>query len=203
MISYIKDKDLIEHINDGYDYIIVPTNCYCRMSNGFSRKIKLLYPEVYQEDLKTKYGDDSKLGDIIKVSEENGPNFLIIYINKGYNFRPDLKSDYLEYNSLEIVMKRINIELKGAKIAAPYIGCNKFDGNGDREKVREIFEKNNKNIDLYIYDYTQKSRNEELLEEFKSEELLRKTDYSEYRKKVKLRKERAKQLRNKNKFAGY
>lgn len=203
MINYIKDEDLIGHIKDDYDYIIVPTNCYCRMSNGFSRKIKMLYPEVYQEDLGTKYGDESKLGDIIKVKENEGPNFLIAYINKGYNFRPDLKSDYLEYNSLETIMKRINIEYKGAKIASPYIGCNKFDGNGDRDKVKDILERNNKNISLYIYDYVQKSRNDELLETFKTEEVLKKTNYDEYKKTVSLRKEKAKKIKDKNKFAGY
>ena len=203
MINYIKDEDLIGHIKDEYDYILVPTNCYCRMSNGFSRKVKMLYPEVYHADLKTKYGDENKLGDIIKVCTEEGPKFLIVYINKGYNFRPDLKSDYLEYNSLEVVMKRISIEYKGCKIASPYIGCNKFDGNGDKDKVRDILEKYNKNIDLYIYDYIQKSRNEELLETFKTEEVLKKTNYDEYKKTVSLRKEKAKKIKDKNKFAGY
>lgn len=204
MFTIIKDIDLFKEIvKNDYDYYILPTNCYCTFGNGYSHKVKLDYPYVYKADLLTKYGDKKKLGTILDVTVENEPSFIIIYINEGYNFRPDLKSDFLDYKALENSLKRINVEYKGKKIACPLIGCSRFDGNGDRDKVIEIINKETKNIDLYVYDYFQKSRDEELVEIFKEEERVKSVDYEKYRDMVKKRKAEAKLRKDKNGWAGY
>ena len=199
MISIINDIDLYYEIGcKGYDYIIVPTNCYCTFPDGFGRKIRLNYPYVFEEEKKTKYGDFSKLGTILKINGKDSQNFIIMYINKGFNFRPDLKVDFLEYDSLEKAMKRINIEFAGKNIACPLIGCSRFDGNGDREKVIELLYKTTDKINLYVYDYFQKSRNEELIEMFKREEELKMKDYPLYLKTVRKRKEEETARKEKN-----
>ena len=204
MINIIQDKDLFNEIQKNeYDYYILPTNCYCTFGNGLSRKVRLDYPYVYKKDLETKYGDKTKLGTILEINVENEPSFIIFYINNGYNFRPDLIKDYLEYDALAQCLHRLNIEYNGKRIAAPMIGCSRFDGNGDKDKVMQLFNSIITNVDLTIYDYYQKSRDEELLEILKEEERIKSIDYNLYREMVKKRKTEAKIRKEKNGTAGY
>mgnify|MGYP003315693030 CR=1 FL=1 len=42
---------------------------------------------------------------------------------------------------------------KGKTIACPLLGCSRFDGNGNREKVLEIINNTIKDVNLIIYDY--------------------------------------------------
>jgi hypothetical protein len=165
--------------------------------------VKNILPKKKKKDLETKYGDKSKLGTILEINMENEPSFIIFYINNGYNFRPDLAKDYLEYDALAQCLQRLNIEYKGKAIAAPLIGCNRFDGNGDKEKVVKLLNTIITNVDLDIYDYYQKSRNEELIEIFKEEEKMKSIDYNKYREMVKKRKAEAKLRKEKNGTAGY
>ena len=69
MITIIKDVDLFEEIKK-YDYLIVTTNTYCSMTNGFEKQVSLDYPYVRDINLSTKYGDINKLGTIIECSKE-------------------------------------------------------------------------------------------------------------------------------------
>ncbi len=61
MIKIIKNVDLINDI-DKYDVILVGTNTYHTMGNGFQKKIRFKCPESYKLNLTTKYGDKKKLG---------------------------------------------------------------------------------------------------------------------------------------------
>lgn len=83
MITIIENVDLFEEINK-YDLLIVSTNTYCTMSNGFERFVALNYPYVRETNLSTKYGDISKMGTIIECSKENEPTFILSFICKGY-----------------------------------------------------------------------------------------------------------------------
>lgn len=152
MIEIIKDIDLIDEF-EKYDVILIGTNLYHAMSNGFQRKIKFKVPDTYQLNLSTKYGDIKKLGTIVYTNYK--PIFVLCFITKGYNFRPDLQPDYLEYEELEKCIKEVNIKFKGLNIATTMIGCSNFDGNGNIEKVRNILDDNTKDINLFIYDYEQ------------------------------------------------
>ena len=166
MIKIVKYIDLINHIHK-YDYTIVPTNCYCIFGNGFANKVKRFYPYTFEYDKRTNYGDKSKLGSILEANYLNEPKFILAYITFGINFRPDIQKDYLDYEALTTVIKKIDIIYKGKNIAAPFIGCNKYDGNGDKKKVLDILEKNVKNFNLTIYDYFQRKCDDEELDWFK------------------------------------
>lgn len=204
MIKIINDIDLFNDIKkNNYDYILLPTNCYCTFPDGFAHKIRLNYPYVFDSDVNTKYGDINKLGTIIEVTKDNLQSFIILYINKGYNFRPDLQKDFLEYDSLAQCLQRLNIEYKHKSIACPFVGCNRFDGNGDKDRVLNLIKKYITDLDLYIYDYFQKSRNEELIEIFKEEEKIKNIDYKKYKEMVKQRKEEANKRKQINGTALY
>ena len=161
MINIIKDVDLYGHLNE-YDVILVGTNIYCSMANGIQLKVMLNYPYVYNKNLDTKYGDMNKLGTVLECTSEGEPTFCLCFIVKGYNFRPDLEKDYLSYESLENCLKLVNILYKGKKVACPLLGASRFDGNGDRDRIMEIFNRCTNDIELTIFDYFQLSRAEEM-----------------------------------------
>lgn len=197
MIKTIDNIDLIKDILN-YDVILVGTNIYGQLSNGFQRKVRKLYPHVHEANIKTKYGDPAKLGTIVPV--EGTPMFILCYICKGYNFRPDLQKEFLEYDALEKCLKKLNKTFKDKRIASTYLGTSRFDGNGDLNKVINLFEKCCPDLDLTIYTYFQKSYHEEAKEEWDYLKEVKKSDIDQY---YKLCKKRHEDRKNKTKTEGW
>jgi hypothetical protein len=197
MIKIIKDVDLYDHF-DEYDIILIGTNLYCTMSQGIQLKIMLNYPYVYNKNLETKYGDMDKLGTILECKSEGEPTFCLCFITKGFNFRPDLESDYLSYEALEKALKLVNVKYKNKKIACPLLGSSRFDGNGDKGKIMEIFNNTLSNVECTIFDYFQKSRAEEMKEVRDNELAVKKKDRDAYYKMVGERKKKAEERFKKN-----
>lgn len=197
MINIVKDIDLFDHISE-YDAIIIGVNTMYSMRHGFQRKVSLNYPYVMEENLKTKYGDKEKMGKVIECKRNNQPTFLLCFITNGLNTRPDLKTDNLSYDSLSNCLKIINVLYKGKNLACTLLGNSKFDGNGDRERILKIFDESCTDINLTIYDYEQKSRDDMIREERERELKIKAIDYSKYREMVKQRKEKEKIIKNLN-----
>ena len=196
MIKVVKDIDLYDHVGE-FDVVLVGTNNYHIMSHGIQLNIMLNYPYVYDKNLETKYGDPEKLGTVLECKSEGEPTFCLCFICGG-NFRPDLNKDYLSYESLEKCLKLVNILYKGKKVAATLLGTSRFDGNGDRDKVMEIFNNSIKDVDLTIYDYHQKSRSEQLGEIYHKESEMREKDRKAYYEMVRKRKKEAEERFKKN-----
>ena len=197
MINVIKDEDIYWHFSE-YDIILIGTNIYCTMSQGIQLKVMLNYPYVYEKNLETKYGDMDKMGTILECKSENEPTFCLCFITKGYNFRPDLEKDYLSYNALENALKLVNIKYKGKKIACPLLGSSRFDGNGDKEKILNIFKKALTDVECTVFDYFQKSRAEEMKEVRDRELAVKKDNRKAYYEMVRKRKEEAEERFKKN-----
>ena len=164
MIRHIYGERLEDHI-DEYDVILVGTNLYCSMGQGLQLKLMLDYPYCFEKNLETKYGDVEKLGTIAEAENEGEPTICLCFVTKGYNFRPDLQKDYLEYEALEQCLRLFSAKYKGKnlKIASPLIGNSKFDGNGDESKISEIFERSvHPSLDFTVYHYEQESRSEQM-----------------------------------------
>lgn len=201
MINIIKDVDLYGNIEQ-YDAILIGTGIYCSMSQGFQRDIMLNYPYVQEMNMETKYADKNKLGTILECKKNNSPTFVLMFINEG-NFRPDLNSDYLSYDSLEKCLKIINILYRGKNVASTLLGASKFDGNGDKERILNIINNNIKDINLTIYDFEQKSKSEKLKNIRKSELKIKEVDLDAYYAAVKKRKEEADIRKQNNGHAKY
>lgn len=196
-VNIIKDVDLYDHF-DGYDVILIGTNLYCTMSQGIQLKIMLNYPYVYEKNLETKYADKEKLGTILECTCKGEPTFCLCFITEGYNFRPDLVKDYLSYEALESTLKLVNIKYKGKKIACPLLGSSRFDGNGDKERILEIFERCLTDVECTVFDYFQKSRAEEMKEVRDNELEVKKVDRAAYYRMVAERKKKAEERFRKN-----
>lgn len=196
MINWIKDVDLYQHLND-HDIILIGTNLYQQMANGIQLQVMLNYPYVYDKNLETKYGDNTKIGTIVEASSEGEPTMCLCFICKG-NFRPFDNKDYLNYEALESCLKLVNIRYKGKDVACPLLGVSEFEGNGDRDRIVEIFKKTIKDVNLTIYDYRQKSRAEQMKEVWLKEQEAYKTDRDKFYKMVGERKKAAEERFKKN-----
>lgn len=197
MVSVIKDIDLYDHVGE-YDVVLIGTNLYYIMSNGIQLKVMLNYPYVYDRNLETRYADIDKLGTILECTKEGEPTFCLCFICEGSNFRPDLQKEYLSYEALEKCMRLVNAKYKGKRVACPMLGASRFDGNGDKDKCLSIIEENTKDIDLTVYDYRQKSRQEEVTEVYYREQAVKLKDRDEYYRMVGERKRLAEDRFRKN-----
>ena len=158
MIDIVINEDLIYHTNE-YDAILISTNCYQSMRNGFQFDVVTKYPYVLECNYKTKYADERKLGTIIECKNENEPLFILMFNTLLYNYRGN-DDDFFNYESLEKCLQLINILYEGKHLATTMIGCTYFDGNANKDKILEIINKNITNLDLTIYDYKQKTHYE-------------------------------------------
>lgn len=176
MVTIVKDKELIWDLDD-YDVILVGTTTYAKLDAGFQSKIRFKYPIVDEKNNKMPYADTRRLGTRLTF-EEFKPIISLLYIC-GY---PTKKSTTLDYKALENCMATVNAEFKGKRVATTVLGGTVFDGNGDKTKCLEIMEKNSPDINLFIYDYEQLSRKDEIDRQKRFISSFRHTDYEKYRK---------------------
>lgn len=155
MVNIIKDKEPIWE-TDKYDVILVGTTIYCMLTNGFQSKVRLKYPYIDEINDSTNYGDMRKLGKRLTI--DGKPIISLMYIA---NY-PHSKRVFLDYDALEYALSTANAEFKGKKVMTTMLGCSKFDGNGDKEKVLEIMLKTTKDLDLDVYDYDQLEKRKEI-----------------------------------------
>lgn len=153
-MNLIKDIDPI-YLTEQYDVILVGTNIFCSLGNGFQSKMKYKYPDIEKINLKTGYGDYRKLGKRITIpghKEKGIPSISLLYIC-GY---PNKNHVSIDYDALINALSTSNAHFNGKKVMTTVLGGTIFDGNGDKDKVLLIIEKYTPNLDLDVYDYEQK-----------------------------------------------
>jgi hypothetical protein len=155
-INIISNRFLIEDVFN-YDIIIVGTGIHNALGNGFQYDIKINFPPVEDAIKKTPYADARKLGTVIVIPGK--PIFCVGFIHKG-GYRKDIVPDYLNYDALKDVLYLIDDNFQNKKIATTLIGCSKFDGNGDRNKILELFNGLSEKNEYFIYDYEQRDYRE-------------------------------------------
>lgn len=196
MMTKVTD-DIMNHIGE-HDIILVGTNLYASMANGFQLDVSLNYPYVYEMNKATGYGDMNKLGTILECSSEGEPTFVLCFITKGYNFRPDIQKDYLSYEALERCLRLVDARYQGMNIGSPILGIGRFDGNGESEKVMELFSSCTGKADITLYDFKDLSRKEKMMETYRKEAALKESDREAYYKAVAERKRLAEERFRKN-----
>ena len=175
MLKIIKDKDPIWD-TDKFDVILIGTSIYNQLNGGFQSKMKYKYPIVDEKNRETKYADFSKLGTRITINDT--PIISLMYIC-GYP-RPNI--DTVDYDSLTKCLLTANAEFRGKKVMATILGASQFDGAGDKDKCLKIIEDTTKDLDITLYDYKQKKRQDEIKEQKKYLKSLQYTDIEKYNK---------------------
>ena len=204
MINIIKDVEILDEIPN-YDVILVGTNVYCTLGqHGVQRDIALHYPYADEDNKKTRYADVDKLGTMLVSERENEPIIALLYIVRGYPKRKTPDEDWLNYEALTKCLKLANVRFKDKKVACAMLGCSRFDGNGDKEKVIKIINDTITNFDLTIYDYLQKTNNEKKAEIYHYEQKVKKEEgYEAYYKLVRERKKKEAETLKRNGHARY
>ena len=160
MTNYIQGEDLFNHIKE-YDVILIGTGIKNSKGNGFQYKIARNLKYVYNKLNETKYDDKNKFGTCLVVPAQYGfPIFVYCFICKS-RYRVDKNPDTLDYNALKSCLELINKNFIGKKIASTLLGHNENEGCGNKETIMSIFEETCKDIDIDIYDYKQKTFEEE------------------------------------------
>lgn len=188
----ILDTTLIEHIFD-YEVVLVPMGPYNSFYRGFSSWLKSCFPNLKPQECKlSPYGNRNKLGTILPIKDGN-IIFCMCYIHDGGYNKKRTGGVFLNYDALESCLKAVASKYKNKRIATIKMGVERGDGNGDEERITQLYEKyfgNMDNVDLYLarhwdyawqmlqnrkYHYRRYRRREITREELKYE--LRKVDW--------------------------
>jgi hypothetical protein len=187
MINIIKDKEPIWE-TDKYDVILVGTSIYNMLSNGFQSKLRLKYPYIEEINNSTNYGDLRKLGK--RMTIQGKPIISLMYIAK----YPNSRREFIDYDALEHALSTANAEFRGKKVLTTMLGCSKFDGNGDKDKVLEIINRTANNLELDVYDYLQLEKRKEIALHFKKIKEFETTEPEKFNQLWPIRKELIKDL---------
>ncbi len=123
-MKYIKG-DLIKDAHQ-FDVIGHGCNCFCQMGSGIAKTVRQVYPEAYKADLKTQYGDRSKLGNYTYVMYES---LVVANLYTQYKYtRTDVDADY---DAIRSCMKALKKDFPGKKIGLPLIGAGLAGGDWD------------------------------------------------------------------------
>ena len=187
MINIIKDKEPIWE-TDKYDVILVGTSIYNMLTNGFQSKLRLKYPYIEEINDSTNYGDLRKLGK--RMTIQGKPIISLMYIAK----YPNSRREFIDYDALEHALSTANAEFRGKKVLTTMLGCSKFDGNGDKDKVLEIINRTANNLELDVYDYLQLEKRKEIALHFKKIKEFETTEPEKFNQLWPIRKELIKDL---------
>ena len=138
------------------DGIIHQCNCFHTMGGGIAKAIRAKYPEAYDADLQTKYGDYNKLGTYSIAQTSDGKYIYNMYSQYHYgsmgNLPGERQTNYESmYSGLFYIKnhaKKNNLE----SLAVPHgIGCGLARGSWNivHEIIKDIFQDDN--ITLYIH----------------------------------------------------
>ena len=108
-------------LNGDFDVIIHGCNCYCTMGAGIAKAIRKEFPEAYEEDCKTKKGDQKKLGNYSAAKViRNGRVIIIINGYTQYDYKG--RGIKVDYDAIRSVFRKVQNDYSGKKIGYPKIG---------------------------------------------------------------------------------
>lgn len=152
MVKIVENKQLIEDVFN-YDVVLYGMGINNAMNKGFSYDIALNFPVVYEEENKTGYGDLRKYGNI-RITNIN-PIFCACYC---YNLGMIRKNNgrFIDYELLNKCLEIVKHNFKGKRIVSPIIGQDKYDGNGDKEIILDLYNRAFcDDTDIILYDFEQ------------------------------------------------
>jgi len=125
IMNYLKGN-LLDLFDSGYFNVIVHgCNCFHKMGAGIALQIKKRYPQAYEVDLKTSYGDRTKLGTISVAKLANDKFIINAYTQYFYGRR----TKQVDYQAIKFSMFLVKECFGNLKIGIPRIGAGLAGGN--------------------------------------------------------------------------
>lgn len=130
--------DLLSRAYAGeFDVIVHGCNCFCTMGAGIALAIKNLFPEAYEADCDTAYGDRAKLGTFSEAYITMGTRSLtVVNAYTQYHFKGP--GPNVDYDAIAKVFRAIKAAFPGARIGYPMIGAGL--AGGDWERIAKIID---------------------------------------------------------------
>ena len=158
------EGDLIELFKNGeVDVIIHGTNCHNIMGAGIARDLAAAYPILLDID-KSFYipvSSVDRLGNYSRLSMKDQNDNSKWVLNAYTQYNPGKN---LDYNALELVLKKINFAFSSEKVGIPgFIGAGIAGGNPN--VIRKIVQRQLTNCDVSVVFLPQNSHL--MLEEYK------------------------------------
>ncbi|MBP5458236.1 MAG: hypothetical protein J6Y37_17240 [Paludibacteraceae bacterium] len=175
MVELIEGRDAIWD-TEKYDVVMVGTNINNSLRSGFQSKMRMKYPHIAVANNATDYGNTIKLGKRLTI--DGDPIISLLYITRSHKFRG---RSTLDYDALENCLVTANAEFRGKRVMTTLIGCSRFDGYGDRERVLDMLYRYCTDIDLYVYDYDQLNIEDEAIAVFDKIVALKGVDNEKYK----------------------
>jgi len=161
--------------NKEVDVILQSCHCFNNMGVGLSKKIRDRYPEAEAADNATIRGDVAKIGTYSVAELPDGRAIINAYAQYGYgkigpradevlNNETDVKGrdpdrPHVSYDSLRTILKNVNEEFKGKRIALPTIGADL--GRSDWNRIKGIIKETLTDVDvriIYFHEVVMKKR---------------------------------------------
>ena len=142
MIKQYIDGDIVKIFLEGHN-VAHGCNCFHTMGAGLAGQIFTRFYEAYQADMKSEFGDWSKMGDYTKATYAFGD-----LINGYTQFRPGRfpKADLAK--NIETLFTKLNKDYAGKIIGIPYIGCG--IAGGDWKEVSEIINRVTPDVKIVV-----------------------------------------------------
>lgn len=133
--------DLVRLALEGkFDVIVHGCNCFCTMGKGIAKTIKQEFPEAYEADTDTKYGDAKKLGTFTQariVSAKLGTRpFMVVNAYTQFDYRGP--GPNVDYDALRNAFRSIKRAFPRMRIGYPMIGAGL--AGGDWKKIAAIID---------------------------------------------------------------
>ena len=132
--------------NEELDVIVHGANCHNVMGAGIARQISLEFPNILDVDKKyiIPVSDVRRLGNYssLTVLRDKRPGWIVnayTQYNTGKN---------LDYNALELVLKKLNFAFRPERVGLPLIGCGIAGGNWSI--VKKVIQRQLKDCDVTI-----------------------------------------------------
>jgi len=130
--------NLIHLAKEGrFDVIVHGCNCFCTMGRGIAKAIRAEFPEAYEADCETTYGDRAKLGSFSQAYIAMGTRALtVVNAYTQYDYRGP--GPNVDYDAIQKVFRAIKETFPGAFIGYPQIGAGL--AGGDWRRIAAIIE---------------------------------------------------------------